>query len=377
MSSHIHYLDNLPSEVMENIIIYCDGTSLGNLMKSCKRWKQCIENSNKFTSKKWGLLCMYEMEKDFVIDILQNLYPKYWLDEEICWKAVYISWRKWNCLKYWIPTVNKFFKKTRNCISSIKFSGNWIFIATKNEGVLEAVNFITKEKVLLHQCNSIEDIYLRCYTKKEKNDNLILENVEHDEVVILLLRQYIFFDLHTGQTRIVPKLNNFLTLKHFESQEVSVTNMGSPSLVCNLNVLNNKKTVVQRKEWMISNVVQVWNSNILLLDYDENSKNIGMFEVTDYNFKTVDHPLNYYKIDMLEFLHCSIKNYHLGVIIIINGVELEIIVDGRTRKYQTSSLACQILCTHYYAGVLLLGSSTGVKIHELKKITKKKIVEVS
>lgn len=63
------------------------------------------------------------MKQDFIIDILQNLYPKYWLDEEISWKAVYTCWKKWNRIKYWKPTVSKFLKKTRNCISSIKFSG--------------------------------------------------------------------------------------------------------------------------------------------------------------------------------------------------------------------------------------------------------------
>ncbi|CAH1406665.1 unnamed protein product [Nezara viridula] len=357
MSCH---LDNLPSEVKEKIMIYCDGTSLGNLIKTSKRWKELIETSNKFTSKKWSSVCMHEMKQDFIIDILQNLYPKYWLDEEISWKAVYTCWRKWNRINYWTPTVSTFLKKTRNCVSSIKFSGNWIFIATKNEGVLEAVNYITREKLLLYQCNSIEDIYMRCHIKKEESDNLIMENVEHDEVVMQLLHHYIFFDLHTGQTRILPKLYKFLTLKHFESQEVSVTNMSSPSIVRNLNVSNDKKIVVKRKEWVISNVVQVWNGNILLLDYNERSDKIATFEVTDYNFKTVDHPLTHYKVHMFEFLHYSMKNYHLGVMIILKGAELQIIVDGRTRKYQTFFLDCQILCTHYYAGQLFLGSSTGI-----------------
>lgn len=360
MSCHQHYLETLPLEVMENVIIYCDGTSLGNLMKTCKRWKEFIENSNTFTSKKWGSLCMQEMEQDFIIDILQNLYPKYWLGEEISWKEVYTCWRKWNRINYWKPTVSKFLKKTRNCISAIKFSGNWIIIATKNEGVLEAINYITGEKKLLYQCNSIEDIYMRCHIKKGETDDLVLENVEHDEVVMLLWRHYILFDLHTGQARILPKLDRFLTVKHFESQEVSVTNTGSPSLLCNLNVSTNKKTVARRKDWIVSNVVQVWNGNILLLDYDEKSGKIGTYEVTDYNFKTVDHPLTDYEVDMFEFLHYPMKNYHLGVMVVIKGVELEIIVDGRTRKYEMSSLDSQILCAHYYAGLLLLGSSTGI-----------------
>ena len=51
MSSKMISLDTLPDEIMENIIFYCDGKSICNLLKTCKRWKYCIEETKQYILK--------------------------------------------------------------------------------------------------------------------------------------------------------------------------------------------------------------------------------------------------------------------------------------------------------------------------------------
>lgn len=355
-------LDSLPDELMEHLLKFCDGKSLIALGSVCQRWNNFILKQSAFMQKKWGKVCTEEIPTDFILDILQTLYPKYWLnDQNILWSDVYISWYFWRSssnLEFEILKLGSF----GSSITSVLFSGDWILVGTREVGSLQAVNYKSLEaRILYNRCDDIKNMYLRTTPNSVTGSDHLINGVEHEEIVLQFKREATSFNLLTGEVKEFRHLRNLTQLRYYEGQEVKIVNQLYSSAITSTDTVSGRLSKVF-SENSVSSLLQVWNGCILLMFYP------GQLQLYDFKLRPLEeYPVNTITklLEQIFFNKRIHYVWHLDVIIILGPLLyadswFEIYVKGKVKKYfPFQDISAMVTSALYHAGIIFFGTDLG------------------
>ncbi|XP_065217262.1 uncharacterized protein LOC135843344 isoform X2 [Planococcus citri] len=309
-------MDDLPVEIKEMIIYYCDGESLFNLQQINQHWKILVdkedERRNLFKSR-----LKSDIEKNTLKDVITKLYPKknYLYSNPDLYKFVFYATLRW---KYFNNSCFKIKKLPHkfSVIIDLKTSGNTILVGDKcGLYVIKSLN----DPLIFFGIGRVKNIELFCTSSKATSIDH-----EYDEVDVMTENNvHHFFNLQK---------NTFYKKTRFRENKCIKYWMGKS---IELDMKKSNRDPVLKADFYENFVMMVTEKNVI----QSKSSSLSKVRKTPFN----SHGWRVW------FL------WHSKLVICAKDDSLEIFCDGATTTIDYH-LFPPVSAIFYHAGWLFLGS---------------------
>ncbi|CAG9860538.1 unnamed protein product [Phyllotreta striolata] len=354
----------LPREIIERILIKCDGRSLLNARKVDENWKDIVDYLTDRT-RIWEWCCKEEIPANELIDYLQqheeNEFQK--------WLNIYINWYSWQTpSRMFCDTIPVPLEMPMPTLTSIAVSRNFIAVGSRDGRIsifTAKWKKILVERILAVRINSLTFLE-STHTSVAVNITILVHyeyglyifffdgfttssTTFHDVVSYSVYKNYICYEKVGGRMTIAKLVNNGGKI---EFEEIWFSRIYSPS---NLSCMKMWEGVCT---FLINNEVKIY-------EYGNSAKPVDMMKkktkITFINpLNTLKPSLYILRNDIIVRINCSRMELNDSD----DLIEFFLLSkDGQCSKKVFSPwqiFYCFITCIYLYGNTLVLGTDTGI-----------------